>query len=131
MSLNRRSILKALGMAPAAVHVAAEQAKAAMLTGGLGHRDVFVQKVQSAALAPDNALTFTSFAKWFREFGLDRAREEAEHVAGLDPDIIDMRLPMTTKVRMQRDRQYVRAKRRLERDFASRVARYGEFRWFA
>ena len=51
---------------------------------------------------------FTSFTDWLTRFGREQLREQAREIGGFDADLIEMRLPLATKVRMQRDRNYAR-----------------------
>ncbi len=105
MKFDRRSILKAIGMVPAAAHVAAERVKIGLM------RDVGTFSIGGhGSLAPveQGEGTFFSFKEWFDAFGHDRAWGRSREVSGLDADLIEMRLPLATKVRMQQARQYDR-----------------------
>ena len=101
--IGRRSFLKGAAAAPAvasavAQHTAA-QAQNLALGGGQGG------VAQPFANRPTN---FVSFIKWFQDVGEAAIRAEARVFQTVDADIIEMRLPLATKVRMQRARNYKR-----------------------
>lgn len=126
---GRRAILKALSAAPLAGHVLAEQTKMnalgrGMLVGGAGSMG---QVVSASSTAP---LQFIDFAHWLRDVGRERAKRQARDIQGFDPDIVEMRLPLATKVSMQRGRNLVRIIEEQRRDFLAEVTRNGVFKWW-
>lgn len=125
--IGRRGFLQALGIAPAAARVMAEEAKLQMLGGGVGGVGLAnrPQAVPPSAM-PERLTTFADYIGR-AERGL---REQAREIRGFDPDIVEMRLPLTTKVRMQRERNYRRIVESQKGWFARQVERLGFVQWW-
>lgn len=129
--LNRRSILKMFGVAPA-MPFAAKAAE--MEQAGIG---ILGQQVGGviAGSAPTptisgSGLSFFDFATWFREVGKDRCRQQARETRTLDPDIMAMHLPLTTKLRWQEERSYQRIIAQQKGWFMQRLKECGEVTWW-
>ena len=125
--MNRRGVLGSLLALPFGARAAAEavkvQAMGAMSIGGM-------RAVPMATLSSGNCgITISSVAEFMRLIGTERAAREAMCFTGYDPDILEMRLPSVTKVRMQRARNYVRALDEQRADAGRRLLN-GSFQWW-
>ena len=130
-NISRRAIFKAIGLAPAAVPILAQQIQlAASGAFGLRHNGpVLGGSIAEPSLGEGQ--TFTSFAEWWRKFGHDHTIKNTENPSSLDPDLIVMRsLPITAKIRIQRARNTEKLRAMQERNFLRDIARNGVFRWF-
>lgn len=67
----------------------------------------------------------TDFAAWYKDYAKHRALQQSANVHEIDPDIAGFRLPLGTKVRMQRARNYTIVKARIKQDFLRRIANFG------
>lgn len=111
---GRRQILKGIAAAPLAAPAAAEAMKlqlmvpGASVLGGLSQGKGNYVDVASHGTEHTGPIKFWDFASWLKRYGERQILGEARAVHGLDPDIIEMRLPLATKVRMQRGRNYER-----------------------
>jgi hypothetical protein len=74
---------------------------------------------------------FADFGSWFKQIGEKQARRGAHHVSGFDADIIEMRLPLATKVRMQRERNYQREIKEHREWFADTISLKGFVEWWS
>ncbi len=129
MALSRRDALKAIGVgAPAAGFIAEKIKRDMVLNPGIAGDGNHLAETTSAS---DGPLKFTSFADWFKRFGCNRAKNEANQISGFDGDIIDMHLPMVTKIRMQRARNYTRILERQKHQFSNELSTKGWFTWWA
>lgn len=132
-SLGRRGILKGLALSPLGAAAAAEQAKIGLMTGGTpvvasGRGLMGVsENTSAAAQAP---LRFLNFASWFKDVGHKQIAKSAQRIDGIDPDILEMRLPMPTKVRMQRRRNFDRIVEDRKDWFSRIVSRDGAVSWW-
>lgn len=127
----RRGFLRGLAVAPvAAQHIAAQATHRAIGiragAAGLAAAGGGLQPVPSSA----QPRLFTNFMDWFTKFGDAQARREAYHVDALDPDIATFNVPITTQVRMQRERNYKRAVERRRERFMEEVDANGSFKWW-
>lgn len=61
----------------------------------------------------------SDFSTWWKEYA--RSQNSHDYISSIDPDIAGFRLPLSTKVRMQRDRNYDKAKARAKIQFLSRL----------
>jgi len=104
--MARRGFLKALGAAPVGAQMAAQDLSYRM--AGVGKIGGALGNIMSAGplAGASSQVTFQNFASWFREFGAVAIRRESREVTSLDADIVTMHLPLATKVRMQRERNY-------------------------
>ena len=127
MALSRRDALKAIGIGAPAAGFIAEKIKRDMVINPGISGDVSCQPESTS----DGPLKFTSFADWFKRFGGERAKHEAHQISGFDGDIIDMHLPMVTKIRMQRARNYAQILERQKRQFNNELSTKGMFTWWA
>ena len=102
--IARRSFLKGVAASPVAGHAMAqhliEQTQLMALGNGYG-----AEVASPSAAKPER---FLSFANWLKAVGEDEIRREARNIHSVDADIIEMRLPLATKARMQRARNYKR-----------------------
>lgn len=121
----RRGFLRGLAAAPLGAHVAAEQAKAAMLGAASG--SVGMAGAPVAAAAP---MKLTSFASWLK-LAEGPLRRDAKRFQGFDADILEMRLPLVTKMRMQSERNYQRMLAEKREWFDSRLSLKGFVEWWA
>ncbi|HEX6972700.1 MAG TPA: hypothetical protein VF234_10825 [Limnochordia bacterium] len=123
--MKRRAFLRAVAAAPVGAQVAAEQAKLS-LTGakvGFGGTDVLPQP-------STGPVRFSSFGDWLKRFGETAIRREARNVDRLDPDLVEMRLPLNTKFRMQRERNYQRILEDRRRWFDDTIGVKGFLEWW-
>lgn len=127
MALSRRDALKAIGIgAPAAGFIAEKIKRDMVINPGIsGGGDC------PSGVASDGPLKFTNFADWFKRFGCHRAKRDAHQISGFDGDIIDMHLPMVTKIRMQRARNYARILENQKHQFNGELSTKGWFTWWA
>ena len=127
MSLSRRDALKAIGVgAPAAGFIAEKIKRDMVINPGIARDASYAPEVAS-----HGPLKFTNFADWFKRFGCNSAKDEAHQISGFDGDIIDMHLPMVTKIRMQRARNYTRILERQKHQFSNELSTKGWFTWWA
>lgn len=110
--MNRRDLLKAFAVIPAmlpqGLHVASEQAKMRLAgISGVGGAEPITGTNQGE-------VKFGSFTEWLLLGGHDQIERNARRVDGLDPEIVEMHLPLATKVRMQRRRNLAREYRNAE-----------------
>lgn len=124
--LSRRDALKAIGIGAPAARLIAEKMKHDMvISAGMGVRPSVTEDSPSSS----SPLRLTSFAEWLK-LGHDRLKEEADQISSFDGDIIDMRLPMMTKCRMQRARNYARLVNKRKRWFTKTLAANGAVSWW-
>ncbi|MGB1214591.1 MAG: hypothetical protein ACPG4X_14600 [Pikeienuella sp.] len=116
--LGRRSFLRATAALPLVGNAVAQEAK--MKMAGL---DMLPDLSEEVGVARDASgpTKFFRFSDLLKKFG-DQYKERADSVSCLDPDIVEMHLPLATKVRMQRERNYERIieseKRYFERELS-------------
>ena len=123
MQVTRRTVLRGMAAAPIGGRIAAEQAKARLLTGGLAGAGIASAEYAEEG---DRARKFMNFVSWFKAGGENEMRRRAEFIDGFDADIIEMRSPsLTAKVRMQRERNFVRIIREKQSFFKRTLARQG------
>ncbi len=127
--LSRRFFMRAIGAVPGAAVALDLQAKAAAHgVPLLPLSDVRVQAQPAAAAGPTK---FLDFGEWWKKFGHEDAESRARHVSHFDADILSMvSVSLTSKIRMQRARNFEQIKIEQERDFLSRIARDGHFNWW-
>ena len=121
--LTRRTILRGMAVAPIGGRIAAEHVKMRLMTGGLlGAGIACPEPVEEA----DKARKFLSFISWFKQGGENDLRKRAEYIDGFDADIIEMQsMSLTTKVRVQRQRNYERIVLEKQSYFKRTLARHG------
>ncbi len=131
-ALVRRAALKTLGKAllaaPFGAHTAGEIVKTNLLNS-----TSFIEHTSNAVDSPstrDGNRSFTSFAKYMLDIGNESIRDEAKHIYGFDPEIIDMHLPMQSKVRMQQNRNYDRLLKSRKNWFEKAIAKDGKASWW-
>lgn len=132
MNVSRRAFLRQAAVTPIAGAVVAKQA----LMPGAGGLNGILAGSGMGGISPPTAgsptpTSFTSFAKWFSNFGDEAAKNEAQYVNGFDPEIIELRLPLQTKVRMQRKRNYIRVCKEKKSWFTNTVKREGKVDWWS
>ncbi len=133
-SLARRGFLKALGIAPAAGAAFVHAVKAQGVTGGLdrfagfGNSKLSGEIVAATAIKP---IKYTSVAEWWEKFGEAEMGRQSRHVSCFDPDLIEMRIPLATKVRIQRQRDYDRSKAERWADMERRLSLHGFIEWWS
>jgi hypothetical protein len=118
--MNRRKFLGAAAAAPVAGGLAAEEMKLRMINGHSALQGISGNGSAGIDGVSDGPLKFTNFAKWLAVHGLDQIRDEARYLSGMDPDLLEMRLPFATKVRMQRTRNVERITQQYKRQFSVR-----------
>ncbi len=128
---SRRAFLRAAAVAPvaapAAVHGIAQQAQLGMAgVSVLGHDGGGCD----VAVGSSEAMTFTKFADFLAAGGEREIREQSRHVSTLDPDIVVMNLPITTKIQWQRKRNFERALEGRREGFLRAVKSNGFFKWW-
>jgi hypothetical protein len=127
---SRRGFLRLLGLGAASVPaVALNQKLAAHGVTQLGAGAGLVGN-SPAIPTSEGPQRFTDFATWWNRVGLKDCTRQARQVHSFDPDILEMRLPLSTKYRMQRERNLIQIKRDCEMDFLERIARKGVFEWW-
>lgn len=131
MSVGRRLFLRGMAMAPAVAKMMAPAVtNAALHSGaGVGPNLPYSGAEVAPSIAGDSSVEITSFAEWLKLGGEEALRREAQQVRGFDADLLSMRLPMATLVRMQRARNektiYEQHKKAIERRLMS-----GAFKWW-
>jgi hypothetical protein len=123
-SLGRRGFLKAMAAAPVAGRAIAET-----MLGEAGRYVTLPGLKKIGGIIPGSpdgtrVQTFRNFASWWQAFGKDRLEETAQHM-GWDADILALRLPLATLTRMQRERNRIKAKEALYRQFMYTFVRRG------
>jgi hypothetical protein len=125
-SLGRRGVLKAMAAAPVAGKAIAET-----MLGEAGRYVTLPGLKKGGAIlggqspqGDGQVKRFRSFASWWEAFGKDRLEETAQHM-GWDADILGLRLPLATLTRMQRERNRIKAKETLYRQFMYTFVRRG------
>ncbi len=126
MNIGRRAVLKAISLSPAAAAavIPALEASAAgiavgtMSVGGLGN-------ATGCAPTAASSTRLFNFASWLKHVGDHEYRDRAKDVRAIDPDLAAMRLPLTTKVRWQQERNYQRIIESQESWFERQVKRNG------
>ncbi len=124
MNVSKRSFLKLFAAAPVAL---ADQTK---MLGMAAHPAVSGARGGEVAAPGRNMVTFTDYTEWFKKFGDAQARKQAEYFHGFDADLIDMRWPIATKVRVQRERNYDRIVEERKASLLGKLAREGSFSWW-
>jgi hypothetical protein len=132
-TLGRRNLLKRLGIgalvAPAVGKAALSQEqmmKFAAVDVGSGALNI---TQPSAPIAKAIFTLAGDFSKWWELYGKLRAKQNLEQVRALDPDIAGFRLPLQTKVNMQRERNYKLMKKRMKENFIRSVLRAPYHEW--
>lgn len=130
-ALGRRGLFKRLGVG--ALLIGASPQEIAKLAG-VGPSMVLPALTGTASLgkAVNAARVFTTaseFSTWWKEFGKRSAYEQAAYSRDLDPDIAGFHLPLGTKLRMQRDRNYSRIKDRMRANFLQTILRGPYHEW--
>ena len=96
---------------------------------GFGNNSEFAA---TGALELPAPVLFTSFADWWRQYGKERATNDAREVTFLAADILDMKAPsLQAKVEMQRRRNLERIRKEKEKIFERAVSLNGVFKWWA
>ena len=116
--LSRRLALRSIAMAVPAAIVVAETTDLAKLTNETSHSG-------DSACALNAGTKFSSFADWLSKYGHASMKLEARATPCFDADIIDMRLPLVTKVRLQRTRNYSRLLERRKSAIAKEIGLNG------
>ena len=73
---------------------------------------------------------FTDFSTWLSEAGDECLKREARYIRAFDADIVAMRLPLVTKARMQRKRNYQTALADSRKRFYKAIGVNGFFQWW-
>jgi hypothetical protein len=126
-SLGRRAVLRALGMTPVAANALAKQAT--MASAGMTAGFMPPGPPSQLASNESGAVRFHNWADWFRRME-PSIRQEARTVTVLDPDIAEFRLPLATKVRMQRQRNYERIVAERRNYIESKLSLAGFIDWW-
>lgn len=121
MNLGRRGLLKLMSVAPVAA--AATQAAGYAVVG----MDGAVNPPLGYPSATNGPRVFTSFLSFLKD-NEESWRRQAKDVRIIEADIAMMRLPLTTKVRMQQERNFERIKESSRSWFEARLLRDGEVR---
>lgn len=129
MNIARRGLLRVLGAAPVAAKMMADEA-AARLAGLAGGTVAPALLPSPGGIGNTKPRSYLNFGQWFEEIGHDQLREEASYVQSLDPDLAAMQLPLCTKVRMQRARQYSRYLEGRKRWFNRSILFKGVVEWW-
>lgn len=127
MIQSRRGILKLLAASPAGAHILGQQLTATAGGGALA--------VASNLGYPGNLPSttqperFYDFASWFIKHGRRQLWQEAKPTY-LDPDIMSMHLPINTKHRMQRLRNYDQLIEQRKLSFGNAFKTQGWIEWW-
>jgi len=123
--MDRRKFLRVAGLSAVAAPVAAP-AMVAGVGGGsaLGLACASDLAIPTPAHTSSRMVKLTNFSDWLKH-GAEHLKRRARSVNGFDADILDRRLPMATKVRLQQERNFQRLLADEEQDFMSRLQRYG------
>jgi hypothetical protein len=128
-ALGRRGLFKRLGVG-ALLAASGQDAIAKMaqvgVSGNVGSGVVGLNTlgaIQKARSAHRVFTTAADFSTWWREYG--KLNRLSGRVHEIDPDIAGFRLPFGTKLRMQQERNYFRAKAEAKAGFLYRLMRDG------
>lgn len=126
MKTGRRGFLGALAAAPLAAKALFEQQKVSMLTGNGSSLGSALTAGMGINMPPSDrgALRFMDFSTFLKKTE-NQLRLQAKNFTGFDPDIVDMRLPLSTKIRFQRERNYHRILESQKAWFESQLERTG------
>lgn len=130
-ALGRRSLFKRMGVGALLIGTSPQEvAKLAGVGQNMALPSVLgAADMGRAANAARIFHTASEFGAWWKEFGKASAREQANYNRDLDPDIAGFRLPLGTKLRMQRDRNYGRIKARMRANFLQTILRGPYHEW--
>lgn len=120
--------MRGAAMAIPSAPLLADQYQRGLLTGRNGIADAG-ECVETAPQGNEPA-RFTSFRSWFSQIGREKIKRLAKNIIGFDADLIEMRLPLTTKVRIQRRRNYERLLAEKKNWFAEHLGRRGFVQWW-
>ena len=123
MNLNRRGILKVFASAPVLVP------EVGLPTLGVAGVQFPTPPVTSQP-AIGKEPRFTDFTSWLTYRGRESLEEQASNVKSFDPDIWSFRLPLATKYRFQRERNYARLLESKERWFKRCLGERGFVSWW-
>ncbi len=135
MSIARRLFLRGIAAAPVLAKATSELVPMANMGLGLECKGISPLSGMGASAAGINAYRdaggnkITSYAQWLFEGGEAEIRKRAGPVQTLDADLMGMRLPLPTLVRMQRDRNLVRIREELRQTIELRL-KAGPFTWW-
>ncbi len=121
-------MLRVLAASPIGAHAFGEQLKVASATMAAGASGMGGTAPQP--IGGDSPVKFTDFAAWLKTVGRDSIAAEAHGRGGMDPDLIEMRLPLATKMRMQRQRNYERILEERKNWFERTLRRDGVLNWW-
>lgn len=124
---SRRFFLKGLAASPTVAVTLSEQVK--MQAAGLGIPPL--GGFQSPGVLPPSAapLKFLSFRDWLPT-GIAAAKQEAQYISYIDADLVERRLPLVTKVRLQRARNYERILADKQTWFEKQIKQFGFVDWW-
>lgn len=127
--MNRRQALKALAAVPVSAPVLAHSLTTSAHASMAG---LAVRKGSRAISATVDAKrkVYTSFRDWLLGVGLKQLKREAKQVFQIDPDLIEMRLPLATKHRMQQRRNLDRLIDERRDWFSQAIERDGIVEWY-
>lgn len=129
-NLSRRDAIKAIGVgAPAAGFVTEKFKRDMAINPGIISGNV-ESPAEPSSDSPDKSTKFTNFTDWLKDVGQNELKNEAHYINGFEGDIIDMHLPMVTKIRMQRARNYERLLENKRHWFAKRLHTNGFVAWW-
>lgn len=83
-----------------------------------------------APVVGEGCLKFSDFSTWWRDIGMQQVRREAASITIIDPDLAVMQLPLTTKFRIQRNRNFDRLKADKQSWFRQRLGASGIVEWW-
>jgi len=134
-NIARRSFLRRMAAAPVAIGISGEElvkgvtGRYGSVLGLVGARGEGDDAAPSSASG--GVTKFTSFKKFIDSTNTEQSiREDARTINGFDPDVLTLHLPLQTKVRMQRERNYNYLMKQKEDWFARAVKTNGFLGWY-
>ena len=131
MNVNRRVVLKILGLSPVTAPVLGQHlSKMAASGAGLLLGDTNQAAPPEATIDEEKPQVFRSVSSWWDAFGKSAAFEETRSVDQFDADILSLHWPLQAKVAAQRRRNFEREKDLRLRDMKRRLSLRGFIKWW-
>ena len=118
---TRRGILKRIGLAAPAAVLGADQARMELLDSA---GTQLIARPSCGEPANTGHTRVTSLIKYMMHYE-GEIREEAAYINGFDADLIERRLPLATKVRLQKERNLRRVREQYKNRFMRALSQHG------
>ena len=128
-NVTRRSALRLVGLGAPAAQFVAEKVKSDMLLNA-GIANIGAPNGAPATCDEVPPTKYSNFNGWLKSVGREAIKKEARWIQGFDADLIDMHLPLATKVRMQRARNCQRVLDERQQWFAKKLNLNGFVKWW-